>query len=121
MVPQVARDEDGHTGLTTHAVPQVEDKRIGGGDQAHRGGDDLPAHGRREKDRLQVQVPDIAREALRAGYAAAGLVGPPGQERDFLGIVAALKRRRGELLVVVLQPQVLIAVDRLQVGGDSRG
>ena len=95
-------------------------QRVGGGEHAHRRGDDLAADDGREQYRPQFQVADVAGEALGARNAAAGLVGPPGQGTAILlGVVAG--RARGEGLVVVVQPQVLVAVDRLQVGGDSRG
>jgi hypothetical protein len=118
-VAQIAGEEHRHVGFAAQAVAQVDDQRVGGREQAHRGGDDLPAQDGREQDRLQVEIADVAGQALRAGNAAAGLVGPPGIGGVFLGVVAGRAQRDG--FVVVLQPQVLVAVDRLQVGGDRCG
>jgi hypothetical protein len=118
-VPQVAGEEHSHAGLTANALPQVDDQRVSGGEQAHRGGDDVTAGDGREKDRLQVQVADVAREALRAGNATAGLVGPSGHHRVLLGVIPGRAGRQG--LLVVEQPQVLVTVNRLQVSGDRLG
>ena len=119
MVPQVADDECGHGGLAAPAVTQVDDECISAGQQGHRGGDALPADCGREQDRLQVEVADVACQALDAGDADAGQARPAGHGGVLLGVVAGRPLR--QCLLVVEQPQVLVAVDRLQVGGDRRG
>src|SRR5262249_51394317 len=63
-VPQVADEERDHAGLAAQAVAQVDDERVCGREQAHRGGDDLPAEDRREQDRLQVEGAHTSGNAL---------------------------------------------------------
>ena len=106
-------------GLAAQAMAQVDDERIGAGQQGHGGGDALPADCGRERARMQVEVADVACQALDAGDAAAGQARPAGHGGVFLGVVAGRPLR--QCLLVVEQPQVLVAVDRLQVGGDRRG
>ena len=116
MVPQVADDEGRHGGLTAQAAAQVDDEGCGGSDQAHRGTDGLAGDDGRVQDRLQVQVANVARQAADTAYTAAGLLRPPGHGGVLLRVIARLAVT--ERLVVVQQPQVLVAIDRLQVGGD---
>ena len=118
VVPEVADEEGRHGGLTAQALAHVDDEGLGGGNQAHRGGDQLAADDGGEQDGRQVQVADVARQALHAGDAAAGLLRPPGHGGVLVRVVPWFTVADG--LVVVEQPQVLVAVDRLQVGGDRR-
>src|SRR4029077_3327794 len=60
VVPQVADDECGHGRLAAQAMAQVDDERIGAGQQGHRGDYALPADCDWEQDRLQVEVADVA-------------------------------------------------------------
>jgi len=105
VIPQVADDECGHGGLAAEAVAQVDDERIGAGQQGHRGCDALPADSGREQDRLQVEVADVACQAPDAGDAAADQGRPAGHGGVFLGVVAGRPLR--QCLFVVDQPQVL--------------
>src|SRR5262249_60172398 len=97
----------------------VDEERTGGGRGGNGGGEARPAARGGEEDRLQVEVADVACQAVDAGDAAAGHARPTGHGGVFLGVVA--ERPLRQCLLMVEQPQVLVAVDRLQVGGDRRG
>jgi hypothetical protein len=116
-VPEVTGQEHDHAGVAAQAVPQVDDQRIGAGEQTHSGCDDVAADRGREQHRLQVEVADVAGQALRAGNASAGLVCPLGERGVFLRVLTGRAHR--ESLLVIQQPQMLVTVDRLQVGGNG--
>jgi hypothetical protein len=71
---QVAAPEDHALGRAAVVVPQVDDERVGPGDQLHRRGDGRARVGR-DRDPVQVQVADVAVQPLHP--ADAEVVQPP--------------------------------------------
>ncbi|PSK66376.1 hypothetical protein B0E53_01625 [Micromonospora sp. MH33] len=110
-----AADQGHHVGAAAPVAAQVEQERVGAGEQPQRGRHEVAGQVRREEVRRDLQQPDVAGQPLHPGHAAHGERGELGEV--LLGrVVGGVGQRR----LVVLEPQVQVAVARLEVGGDQR-
>jgi hypothetical protein len=130
LVEQVAAPEDHALRHPASVAPQVDDERIGSGDELHRGGDGR-ARERRNGHPAQVEIADVAAQALDP--VDAEVVQPPHPpHRELPGLVVA-GFGQAVLLAVLLRtgarsgtaarqhPQVPVGADLLEVAGEQLG